>query len=188
MLVKKLKKIEEEVDNIDDETTEFNEVVKKEKEEKKISYVGQRGGYRHNAGRPKGGENDATKKKKEAEALIKERVVNSIKPLLDAQMNLAQGCQILFKVKKKKDKNGRETKEKPVVVNDPEIIASYLAGELDYSDDEYFFITTEKPDNKALDSLFNRVFGKPKESVAIEGNLSIEDIMIKILQERRGEK
>ena len=32
-------------------------------------------------------------------------------------------------------------------------------------EDDYYFITTERPDNRALDSLFNRTFGKAKETI-----------------------
>jgi len=55
-------------------------------------------------------------------------------------------------------------KSKPELVTSQKEIEDYLAGETDANSD-YYFITTERPDNRALDSLFDRTFGKAQQYV-----------------------
>ena len=131
------------------------------------------GGKRDNAGRLKGSENKKTKEQKIIEEDFRQRVLSSMDELINSQMNLAKGCQFLFVIEtyKYKDKNGnwKEEKKKPKIVESQSIIEKYLAGELDDSEDDYYFMTTQKPDNKALDSLIDRVFGKATQKTEITG-------------------
>jgi hypothetical protein len=120
------------------------------------------GGARENAGRKKGSENEETKKKKVAKKEMIERIIRSKDALLNAQLNLAQGVQMLFKIEKEITEEGKERKSKPILVTNQEEIEDYLAGEYEEGKD-YYFITTERPDNKALDSLFDRAFDKSKQ-------------------------
>lgn len=113
------------------------------------------GGVREGSGRKKGSENEITKEKRIVTDGMKKRVMKAANKLLDAQMTLAQGIQMLYVIKTIDDK-----KQKPEIITDAKTIESFLAGELDNEDDEYYFITTERPDNRALDSLFDRTFGK----------------------------
>lgn len=126
------------------------------------------GGVRPNSGRPTGSTNKATKEKKEAEQYFKDRVVKSIGKIVNSQMNLAQGCQMLFKIETTKDDKGRETKSRPILITSQDEIENYLAGEYEDGDD-YYFITTKRPDNRALDSLVDRVFGKARQNIGLDG-------------------
>ena len=63
-------------------------------------------------------------------------------------------------------KNGKRSK--PFVITDQKTIEAYLAGELGDEKNEYYFIATHKPDNKALDSLFDRVFGKATTPIDLD--------------------
>lgn len=122
------------------------------------------GGAREGSGRPKGSENQSTKEKKEVEKEMKERILKSVDSLLNAQMSLAQGVQMLYRIEK--DEDGKQ--KKPELVTSQAEIEDYLAGEYDDGLD-YYFITTQRPDNRALDSLFDRVFGKAPQKTELTG-------------------
>lgn len=140
--------------------------------------VSRNGGKRPGAGRKEGSKNKATIEKKIVEDAFKQRVLKSADKLLNAQMNLAEGVQYLYRIDKTKiigPKGGVSYRpEKPVLVTSPIEIENYLAGltedgdAQDENDPEaaYYFLTTEKPDNRALDSLFDRVFGKVPQRIA----------------------
>lgn len=121
------------------------------------------GGARPNAGRPRGSENEETRKKRVVEEEFKQRVLRSANKLISSQMNLAEGVQMLYVI----EKTEKGANKKPRLITDPETIESFLAGELEDSTDEYYFITTERPDNRALDSLFDRVFGKSVNNIDV---------------------
>lgn len=146
------------------------------------------GGKRKGAGMPKGMKTKKTMEKIEAETYFRQRVLDSIEGLVDSQMNLAKGCQYLFKIKKvyveKEDKFVVPKGAKPEIVKSSEEIAQYLAGDFDDRDEcDYYFMTTEKPDNRALDSLVDRVFGKAKQNISIEGNLTISGVLNKLKED-----
>jgi len=121
------------------------------------------GGARPNAGRPRGSENEETRKKRVVEEEFKQRVLRSANKLISSQMNLAQGVQMLYVI----EKTEKGANKKPRLITDQETIEKYLAGELDDNTNEYYFITTERPDNRALDSLFDRVFGKSVNNIDV---------------------
>lgn len=126
-----------------------------------------RGGKREGSGRKLGSETKATKEKREALAEYKRRTRKNIGKLFNAQMGLANGCSFLFCIKTKGKKRITEK------VTSPAIIKQYLDGSLEDSKDEYYYISTEKPDNKAIDSLLDRAFGRATQNV--EGSLTLEN-------------
>lgn len=136
---------------------------------KGIEIKGTYGGPRPGGGRPKGMQWESTKQKNIANREFRDRIIRSMMPLMNAQMSLAQGVQHLYVVRTIEE-DGKRYKQRPQVVQDQETIEAYLAGELDNSEDEFFYITTEKPDNKALESLFDRALGKAVTHV--EGNVT----------------
>ena len=121
------------------------------------------GGARPNAGRPLGSENGQTRKKRIVEEEIKQRVLRSAHKLINAQMSLAQGVQMLYVI----EKTEKGANKKPRLITDQTIIEKFLAGELDNEPNDYYFITTERPDNRALDSLLDRIFGKAVSNLDI---------------------
>lgn len=149
-----------------------NEILKNQ------SFKGTFGGKRPGAGRKKGGMNKATKEKKIVEEEFKQRVLNSAHKLLNSQMNLAEGCQFLYKIEQEEDEEGHVRRKKPELVTSQAEIEEYLSGDND-DPEKYFYVTTEKPDNKALDSLFDRVFGKVPQ--AIQGTGENGEILIKTI-------
>ena len=125
------------------------------------------GGARPGAGRKKGGMNKATLERMEVEKELKQRVLRHAQRLYDAQFSLAQGLSFLFVIRTETDKKGNKRKLRPEQITSPTIIEAYLNGEYEEDDDEYYFITSKAPDNKAIDSLLDRTFGKAQQSVDV---------------------
>ena len=126
------------------------------------------GGAREGAGRPVGVKNKTTIERQIAEEEFKNRILASIHDLLNTQMNIAKGASYLYRI----DETGEGSKKKRehVLVTDSEEIKRVLdevegTGQVD---DSYYYITTRTPDNKALDSLIDRVFGRPSQSMSID--------------------
>jgi hypothetical protein len=86
-------------------------------------------------------------------------VAKNADQLFNAQMSLATGAALLFRVDK--DEKGKDLPA--VQVTDSEEIKAYIDGEVDQ--DGYYFITTKLPDNKAIDSLLDRTFGKAESKL-----------------------
>ena len=84
-------------------------------------------------------------------------------------MNLAVGVSFLYRIDKDEDGNNKKAE----LVTDCDEIKSFLdahpEGEAGNVGDSYYYITTVKPDNSALDSMLNRAFGKPTEVHEISG-------------------
>jgi hypothetical protein len=81
---------------------------------------------------------------------------------------LARGVSYLYKIKFITDKKGRKRKTNPILVTDPEEIKDYLAGRYE-ANAEYRYIATDKPDNRAIDSMLDRVWGKAVQKTEISG-------------------
>lgn len=119
------------------------------------------GGKRDGAGRTEGSKNKATIEKQIAETEFKNRILLNIQELLNAQLNIAKGASYLFRIDEEKSSKGTVLSKKHRLVEDPTEIKEVL-DEVEGTgvvDDKYYYITTKAPDNKALDSLINRVFG-----------------------------
>lgn len=152
-------------------------------EEQKIEKK-KRGGKMPGAGRPKGRKNDITL---EREAFLEEwknAVARRTKTLLNVQTLLAVGSIKVFCIITEVDAKGVQRRSKPeLVVDDEEIIAAldYEYGDGDSLNDEerYYFVTTKDPDNAAINSLMDRTFGKPKESVDLKhsGGIGLADLL-----------
>lgn len=121
------------------------------------------GGPRPGAGRKKGGKNAEVKAREEQLRQFRDRVGKHVDRLFNAQANLATGEQYLFV--KITTGSGKERKTHTEIVTDPETIKQYLDGDLNNSDDEYYYLSTKPANNMAIDSLLNRAFGTPQKNV-----------------------
>ena len=131
------------------------------------------GGVREGGGRPKGSKNKATIESKIIEEEFKDRILLNIQELLTSQMNIAKGASYLFRIDEEKSSKGTVLQKHHVLVEDPNEILAFLdelEGGSGVVDDNYYYITTRAPDNRALDSLIDRVFGRPanKTDLTIE--------------------
>lgn len=128
------------------------------------------GGVRPNSGRPFGSLSKKTQEQKIIDEEFKGRILNSVHELLTAQFNIAKGTSYLYRIDEIKD--GNDTKKVYVLVDDPREIENVLneCEGTGMMDNHYYYITTKEPDNRALDSLFDRVFGKAPQK--IEGKIT----------------
>jgi len=133
-------------------------------------------------GRPKGSENEATKKKRLARENFERLVIEKTQDLILAQLNLGKGIQMLFRKDKVEGDNG---KDKYIVslVTEEEEIKDYLLGE---GEGDFYFITTEKPDLRAIDSLLDRVYGRATQPTEIKDTTNSDEV-IDTLQKLREE-
>lgn len=119
---------------------------------------------RKNNGRKKGSVNKATAEIKEAKKAFIKRVNKNVDRLFNAQLDLAIGEKYLMVVRT--TGTGAKARRETSIVTDADTIKQFLDDEssLD-SDTEYYFMTTKPANNNALDSLLNRSFGKPDQSI-----------------------
>ncbi len=142
--------------------------------------MSEHGGKREGSGRPEGSLNKKTLERKVALDAFKDRVVKNANKLFNAQLGLAVGVQYLFRIDEVEKTNAQgktyKTKEH-VLVTDPDEIKEALDNEL-VNGEDYYYITTKTPDNKAIDSMFDRTFGKAKETLELENNNPITQVLI----------
>jgi|SRR3954451_11260164 len=127
--------------------------------------MGQNGGKRPGAGRKKGSKSQKTIEKERVLAALRDRIMKNADRILNAQLSIAQGQQFLYRIVTTKDEKGRSMRSKPELITSEYTIEAYLNGDFEGDEDEYYFITTKEPNNMAIDSMFNRTFGKPTETV-----------------------
>lgn len=124
------------------------------------------GGKRPGAGRPKGKLSPQTYDKIRVLEQYKQKVMKVADKLFKSQLHLADGISYLYKITT--FKNG--SKSRPELITDQLTIEAYLTGDLENEKDEYYYITTEPPDNRAIDSMLDRTFGKATQVVEGSGD------------------
>lgn len=137
---------------------------------------GKVGGARAGGGRKPGGQNVKTREREAVLEAFRLRVQKHTDRLFNAQANLATGEQYLYCKTTTTDSKGKQTTHTEIVT-DPETIRQYLDGELDDSDDEYYYISTKPANNMAIDSLLNRAFGTPNKNIDLKGGVTVLDRM-----------
>lgn len=134
------------------------------------------GGKRIGAGRPSGAANNKTLEKLAIKKEFDQRVFKKAEKLFFAQYVKAVGSIIIFRRDEVESGNGK-TKVEYVQVTEPEEIKAFLDAH-DGSDGEangkYYFIQKIAPDNKAIDSMFDRAFGRATQSIEISDKLDVE--------------
>lgn len=130
-----------------------------------------KGGKREGAGRPKGSLSKENQAQAEALKQFKARVRRHLGPLFNSQLSLAKGLQYLIRVDEveKTDSKGKTyTVKEHVVVSDPDEMVEVL-DELDGGagkvKNNYYYLTVEDPDNRAIDSLIDRTFGRAAQYI-----------------------
>lgn len=133
---------------------------------------------KHPGGRPKGRKNRKTLAIDEANKRMNELIVRKTQNLIRAALIPAMGQTFVYKIEEEVTghgpKGGEYVKRKHTLVTDPEEIARALdqieEGGRD-PDDEYYYVTAKEPDHKAIDMLLNRGYGKPKETISLNGEV-----------------
>lgn len=128
-------------------------------------------------GRPKGLKNQATLERDAILKNFRQKTMRAADVLFNRQLKLASGHMYLYKIEKEViigPKGGKKIiPKKPVRVTEEWEIEAYLmdaiqGGEMNDPEDTYYYITAEKGDNRALDSLLDRAFGKSTQVLATE--------------------
>lgn len=135
-----------------------------------------RNGLNNKGGRPRGSKTKATLEKEKVMAAIRQRTLRNADLIYDSQLSIARGVQFLYKIEKEwipKGKSGWWKPKKPILVEDEAEIRMYIEGLIENGDTKdvstsgstYYYITTKEPNNSAIDSMFDRAFGKPTQSI-----------------------
>jgi hypothetical protein len=117
-------------------------------------------------GRPVGRRSRATLERDAVLRAYRERVCDQAQRLLDAEMTVALGCSMLLKRPKTSPKGEPRKTE---VVTDEATIRAFLDGELDQDENDFYFITTERPDTNTIRGMFDRTFDKPAQRTEVTG-------------------
>ena len=131
--------------------------------------MGKWGGSQPNAGRKKGFKTKATLEREAVLKAVKERIMTRADRLIDAQSQLALGQSFLYVIRTVTEGKVRR-RLKAELIESPSVIKQYLDGEFEGLEDEYYYITAKEPNNMAIDSLTNRAFGKPEQSMDLTTN------------------
>jgi hypothetical protein len=131
------------------------------------------GGKRPNSGNKKGKKMPRTIEKIATLKEYQARILKNADKLFNSQFANAVGNVLIYRVDEKEDKKGKITRTHTLVTN-PEQIKKILdesngngGGKVG---DDFFIITTQKPDNMAITDMLDRAFGKPTQTNINENN------------------
>lgn len=144
-----------------------------------------KGGPQPGSGRPKGKLNKSTLDAMAVKKEYQEKIRKQADRLFNAQMNLAEGVTMLFRVKK--DKKGNSLK--PELVTSQYEISKFIeeCGGYDgkMNGDTYYFLTTKVPDSRTISDMLDRAMGKPEATLDLKNNGDSFDVpTIRIIDER----
>ncbi len=142
-----------------------------------------RGGKRENAGAPKGTIQRRSLEKSAVVRALRERTMAHADNLFNAQLTKAVGSVMVFRVDEEEIGNGK-TKRVHIHITNPDEIKRVLdenEGGAGKVGDDYYFVTNIPPDNKAIDSMLDRTFGKATQPVEVS-DIS-EDRAVQIAQD-----
>ena len=145
-----------------------------------------RAGTIHKGGRPKGKLLQKTIDRIKVLEQIRNRASSIAGSLLGAQALIAMGTHTLMRIdedvsyretgvdKSEAPKKSKYVTKKFSVVTDPDEIKTVFNTfeDIDGSgivDGKYYFVTHKEPQNNAIESIFNRTWGRPTESIEVSG-------------------
>ncbi len=119
-------------------------------------------------GRPKGKKSLKALERDAVQRAIQQQIMEKAPELVRAAMIPAMGVNFVYRIDETKNEKGRVVHKEHVLVTDPHEIKTALDQIEEGSthpDDQYYYISAEKPDFRAVQMLFDRSLGKAKESV-----------------------
>ena len=146
-------------------------------------------GSKKTGGRKKGIKNKKTIDTEKALELYKQEMMKELKPILQSQQQLAKGLIVVLRRKLIKGKNGKLFRGGDLEqVRNPDEIERLLNS--DGQGENWHIITAKDPNVKAIQDIFDRVFGKPKETTELltpkDRPLQIQLIVKKALEKVYG--
>ena len=126
-----------------------------------------KGHPRYGGGMQKGQKIKKTLEQEVALKLYKDKIFLEIENFIQAQFIQAKGITAMYQRKKIKDKiTGKyEYTGEFIRVTDQNQVHKLLNTKT--KEEDYYYITTKDPNIKALEDIFNRAFGKPKEAMEL---------------------
>jgi hypothetical protein len=122
--------------------------------------------------KPMGGQLRVKKKKTIQKEMaleqLKQGILKELKPILRGALDSARGLTVMYQKKKVKTKEGFKRIGELVQVKDQARVEELLQGSC--SGDDWYYITTKDPNIQAIKELWDRSFGKVKESLELTGN------------------
>lgn len=136
-------------------------------------------------GRKPGAVSMVRKMELKQKAIMEKMLYRKTAPLIRAGMIAAMGQNFVYRIDEERDSKGKLLSRKHVLVTEPEEIADALdqieeGGRS--ANDDFYYVTTKEPDVRAIEMLLNRAYGKPKESLKVEGEVQFS---LKALAEHR---
>lgn len=120
-------------------------------------------------GRPKGVKNPATLEREEVRKKVDQLILSRAEAIIRATFIPTMGMNFCYRVDEIKNKKGAVIGTKNRLVTDPHEIEMALniieAGDNGGEENNYYFVTSERPDFRAGEALLNRALGKAKESI-----------------------
>lgn len=117
-------------------------------------------------GTKKGTVQKGTLNKELSERKMKQMIMSKTPDLIRAGFSVAMGTIFVYKID--------SVLKRAVLLTDPDQIA-FAIEQITFQGGgtarEYFYATTKEPDHKAIEMLLNRAYGKPKESIAVDGEV-----------------
>ena len=126
-----------------------------------------KGGAQPGAGRPKGVVNKSTLEAMAVKRKYQDKIRAQADRLFNAQMNLAEGVTMLFKI----HTDTKGNRSKPELVTSQSEITQFIeeCGGYDgkIGDNDYYFLTTKVPDSKTITDMLDRAMGKPEAKLDV---------------------
>jgi hypothetical protein len=116
----------------------------------------------------------------EVEETFKKRIALHSNQLLTAMLTAAMGQQFLYKITTAIDSKGK-VKKTHVQVRDPDEIREYLDNPMKTEGQDYYYISETQPDITAINSLLDRMMGRPTTKVVGPKNSDGSEGPIKVL-------
>lgn len=148
-------------------------MVKKRKKKTKPAKPFKKG-HKKMGGRKKGTKNKETIEKEKALETYHQSMLQELMPLVRAQQKLAEGLMVVLRpglVKNPKTRKLERTGELKQVRDPDEIEELFNSNGLGK---DYHIVFAKDPNTKALQDIFDRVFGKAKESLDLKLKSKVE--------------
>lgn len=101
---------------------------------------------------------------------LRKMILNASTELFRSAMIPAMGCKYVYRIDRVEGERGK-TIEKHVLLTDPHEIGDALdaiANDGGVIDETFYYITTDKPDFRAIEMLWNRGIGRPAERKQVD--------------------
>ncbi len=144
-----------------------------EEEDELPPLMKQNGGVRKGAGRKKGGHNKKTLEKMAVQNEFKQRIMQHVDSLFNAHLALALGSIQVFRKDRIKGQNGHYRDTHTLVTESDEIkkVLDEHNGKSGKVGETFYFVTEVGPNERAIDTMINRVFGRPEISADVEDTM-----------------